>query len=295
MTTMTGVLARTPVSSTSVPSKHLRPGAAAPWLSGALALVAAAAAAATFFGDGILTGPAVGVGNARGTALVVLILAVPALAASMAGALRGSVRALFVWLGATVYLLYNAVLFVFATPFNHLFLVYVAMLSLALWSAVFLVRAIDRDALATRFSRRLPARTIAAYLLTVAGLNTLIWLRTAVPASLSAEPTSFLDEIGLTTSPTFVQDLAFWLPLTVLAGVLVWRRVPWGYVIAGTMLTYGVLEAVGVAVDQWFGYHADPTTSYASPGGMWLFVGLAVVGLAPAYLFLRSIDRGPTG
>jgi hypothetical protein len=62
-------------------------------------------------------------------------------------------------------------------------------------------------------------------------------------------------------------------------------------VVAGPILVYGVLEAVGVAVDQWFGYRADPTTSYASPGGVWLFAGLAMVGLIPAYLFLRGIGR----
>ena len=260
-------------------------------LSGALAVVAAIAATATFFLDGILTGPAVAVGNARGTAFVILVLGVPVLVGSIALTRRGSVRSLFVWLGATAYLLYNAVMFLFATPFNHLFLVYVAMLSLSLWTVVLLVPAVDRELIASRFSPGLPARGIGAYLATVATLNTLIWLRTAVPATVSDEPTSFLDEIGLTTSPTFVQDLAFWLPLTALGGVLLWRRTAWGYMIAGTMLTYGILEAVGVAVDQWFGYRADSTTSYASLGGMWLFVGLAVVGLVPTYLFLRSIDR----
>jgi len=56
------------------------------------------------------------------------------------------------------------------------------------------------------------------------------------------------------------------------------------------MLVYGVLEAVGVAVDQWFGYHADPSTSYASLGGVWLFVGLAAVGLIPASVFLRRVS-----
>jgi hypothetical protein len=156
---------------------------------------------------------------------------------------------------------------------------------------VFAVRAVDRDALAARCRPGLPARALGAYLVTVAVLNALIWLRTAVPASLSAEPTAFLAEVGLTTSPSFVQDLAFWLPLMALAGVLLWRRTGWGYLTAGTMLTYGVLEAVGVAVDQWFGYRADPTTSYASLGGMWLFVGLSAVALTTAYLFLRAVDR----
>jgi hypothetical protein len=288
---MTSLLIRREAPSTTTVHRGVfAPRGAAYTLARALAVVTAIAAIATFFLDGILTGPAVAIGNARGTALVILILGVPVLLGSIALTRRGSVRALFVWLGATAYLLYNAVMLLFATPFNHLFLVYEAMLSLSLWTVVLLVLAIDRERLASRFSPGLAARGIGAYLAAVATLNTLIWLRTAVPATMSDEPTSFLEEIGLTTSPTFVQDLAFWLPLTVLGGVLLWHRTAWGYVIAGPMLVYGILEAVGVAVDQWFGYRADPTTSYASLGGMWLFAGLAIVGLVPAYLFLRSID-----
>ena len=39
-------------------------------------------------------------------------------------------------MGTVAYLLYNAFMLLFATPFNALFLVYVALLSLALWSLV---------------------------------------------------------------------------------------------------------------------------------------------------------------
>jgi len=258
-------------------------------LSAALAVIVTIAATVTFFADGILTGPAVAVGNARGTALVLLVLGVPALCGSLVATMRGSARALFVWTGVVLYMLYNAVMFLFATPFNQLFLVYVAMLSLSIWSVVFLVRDIDRDAVARRVSRRLPARGIGTYLVVVAVLNALVWLRTAVPESLSDEPASFLTDIGLTTSPTFVQDLAFWLPLMSMAGVLLWRRTPWGYLTAGSIVTYGVFEAVGVACDQWFGYRADPDTSFASPGGVWLFAGVSVVGLAVAALFLANV------
>ena len=38
------------------------------------------------------------------------------------------------WLGAAAFLLYNSLMFVFATPVNPLFLLYVAMLSLSAWS-----------------------------------------------------------------------------------------------------------------------------------------------------------------
>ena len=97
-----------------------------------LAVASALAGLLTILAPGLLSGPPVMNGSARGTALVVVLVAVPSLVAGVAGARRGSVRGLAVATGATAYLVYNAVLFVFATPFNRGFLVYEAMLGLAI-------------------------------------------------------------------------------------------------------------------------------------------------------------------
>ena len=86
-------------------------------------------------------------GSARGTALVVLLVGVPVLACSLVLARRGSAIAVVTWLAAVGFLLYNALMFVFATPVNRLFLLYLAMLSLAVWSAGTLLWHIDVPAL----------------------------------------------------------------------------------------------------------------------------------------------------
>ena len=63
------------------------------WLSAALAVVALVASAVGVFVLGIFRDPAMTVGNARGTALVILVVAVPTLVVSMILAARGSLRA----------------------------------------------------------------------------------------------------------------------------------------------------------------------------------------------------------
>jgi hypothetical protein len=260
------------------------------WLSGTLALVAAAAAAATFFIPGVLRGPAVMNGSARGTALVVLVVAVPALVLAMWSAATGSVRALVVWLGAIASIAYQTVLFTFYTPFNQLFLLYVAMFGLAFWSAVGLVQQVDVEALRTRFSRRLPVRAIAAYALVIVALNALAWLRNVIPGVLSSAPPNWLDGTGISTNPIYVQDLAFWLPLTAVAAVWLWRRRPWGYLIVGSILTYWVIESLSVAVDQWMGSAADPASTVASAAMTPVFGVLALVGLIPLYLYFHHLS-----
>lgn len=260
------------------------------WLSGALALVTALAAATTFFIPGVLRGPAVMNGSARGTALMILVLGIPALLIAMWSAANGSIRALIVWLGVIAYLSYNAVMFIFATPFNQLFLLYVAMFSLCFWSATSILHQVDVEALHARFSPRLPVRGLAAYALFIVALNALVWLRNVVPSVLSSTPPSWLDGTGLGTHPVYVLDLAFWLPLMAVAAFWLWRRRPWGYLLVGSILTMWVIESVGVAVDQWMGSAADPASTVASAAMTPVFVVLALVGLIPLYVYFRHLN-----
>lgn len=270
---------------------HLSVGRASYWVSAPLAAISATAAAFTFFAPGLLRGPAVMNGSARGTALVVLFVAVPALVLSMVATSRGSARAVIAWLGAAAYITYNSVLFLFATPFNELFLLYEAMLALSLWSMVAVLHAIDVPSFAARYSSRLPARAIAAYMLAIAGLNGLVWLAKVVPALMSGGTPSFLDGTALPTNPVFVQDLAVWLPLMAVAGIWLWRRTPWGYLVSGLLLVMYVIEGLGVAADQWFGSTADPASPVASMAVVPMFVALTVIGLVPLYFHFRNLDR----
>lgn len=271
----------------------LWPGVAAYWVSGALGLVAAIAGAITFFVPGVLRGPAVMNGSARGTALVLLLVAVPALTLSMLFAAKGSARAVIAWLGAVAYIVYNSVLFLFATPFNNLFLLYVAMLSLSLWSMAAVLHAIDVPSFARRFSEHLPARAIAAYMLVIVGLNALAWLWQVVPGMLSTTSPKFVGGTGLQTNPVFVQDLAVWLPLMAVAAIWLWHRTSWGYVISGLLLVMYVFEGLGVAADQWFGSTADPTSTVASAAAVPMFLVLAVIGLVPLFFHMENLDRQP--
>lgn len=262
---------------------------AAYWLSGALAAVATAAAAAMVAVPGILGGTPAMNGSARGTALVVLGLAVPTLLLSMLWAWHGSARAVLVWLGAVGYLLYNAVMFLFATPFNRLFLLYVAMLALALWSAGSVLSRLDARVFPNPSASRLWLRVIAIYSWVVVAFNALAWLRGIVPGLLGREAPAFLAGTGLLTSPVYVQDLAVWLPLMAIGAAWLWMRRPRGYVVVGALLTLWVLESTSVAVDQWFGHTADPASPAASMAVVPLFAALAVVGLAPLYVHLRHL------
>jgi hypothetical protein len=224
------------------------------WL---LAASAVLAAGGSLFFPGLLAGAPVTDGNLRGTALVVLVVAVPMLLSGLAVAARGSARGLVVWLGAVVYLTYQGVLFCFATPMNNLFLTYVAVLGLGLWTIVTLLVQVDPVAFRSQVREGMPYKVVAWVLGVLAALNALAWLARILPATFSDNPRSLLAGSGLLTNPIFVQDLAVWIPAGLVAAVLVWHRQVWGVLLAASLLAFYVIEGVSVASDQWWGARAD--------------------------------------
>jgi len=251
----------------------------------AVAVTTIATALTAFLPD-ILTGPVMTNANARGTALVMLVGGVPLLLLGLWASGRGSWRGTLVALGALAYLLYNDVLLVFATPFNRLFLIYEAAFALTLFTAILALVRLDAGAIAERIGR-LPFRGLAVYGWVVIVLNVLAWLRSVGPATLAEDPTSFLQGTGVATNPVIAEDFAFWLPGAAVVAWLLWHRRPTGIVLFGAWLVYGLIESIGVAVDQTMGYLADPVAAAAAPAGVAIFLALAAVGLVPLFVYLR--------
>jgi hypothetical protein len=260
-------------------------------LSMVLAVVAWITAALTFFLPDILLGPAVTNGNARGTALVVMALAVPMLLIAVALASRGSTRAIFALLGSVFYLGYNAFLFLFMTPFNRLFLLNVALLSLSVFTALALTLGCDRERLLDP-RKRFPHRQLAILVWVIVALNAAAWLAEIVPAIIGPDPLVMVEGTGVATNAIYIQDLAVWLPLMGLAAWGLWNQRSMGVLLTGSWLFFGVIEAIGIAVDQWFGHQADPTSPLASVTTAVAVMGvLLLVNLFGVFYYLRAGQR----
>jgi hypothetical protein len=253
-----------------------------------LSVIVLAAAALTAFIPGVVRGTAVMNGSARGTALVLLLVAVPLLVVSMVVVARGGVRPVIAWLGADAYILYNSVLFLFITPFNQLFLLYVAMFTLSFWSLVMVLKVMDVPVFARRFSATFPVRPIAAALAVIGALNALAWLANVLPAVFSSAMPAFLAGTGLTTNPIYVQDLSFWVPLELISAIWLWQKRPWGFVNVGALLVFGATESISIAVDQWMGSAADPSSTVASAYFTPIFGVVAALMLIPLFFYFNN-------
>jgi hypothetical protein len=215
---------------------------------------------------------------------------VPVLVASMVLSQRYALAVLG-WIAALASIGYQAVLFLFATPFNSFFFLYVALASLAIWSLVALLPRVDVTQIAAAFGPRTPARVVSAYLVVNAVLFGALWLGATVPAVLSAETPAFLEGTGMLTGPVQVLDLGFTLPLMLLAATLLWQRRPWGFALAGALLVMLAIETLSIAVDQWLGYVADPSSPAASAQIVPVMGVLTVIGLVALGAFARGTLR----
>ena len=115
--------------------------------------------------------------------------------------------------GAGAFLLYNSLMFVFATPANRLFLLYLAMLALAAWSAGAVLRQVDVAAFGALFSRQTPVKGIAVYMWVIVALNAATWLVRIIPAIAAGGPPAYLRGTGMPVNVVYVQNLALWLPV----------------------------------------------------------------------------------
>lgn len=255
-------------------------------LTTALLVVVGLIGVTTLAAPTVLRDPPGYAGNALGTWAVALLVAAPVVAVAMRAAARGSLAARVVWLGGVGYLLYQAILSSFSLQFNELFLLYVASLSLGVWTFIAVLATIDVGEVAARVPQRFPARLVGGYLIATALAFGALWLADVFPAVASGARPLSLRGTTLPVNPVQVIDFAFTLPVSFVAGLWLWRRRPWGYVLGGTMLVLLLIESVSIAVDQYAGHRLDPTQPV---GTVALFVVLTAIGAVPTLMFLRGI------
>lgn len=266
----------------------------APWVLSVSLLVAAAIATISALAvPETLHGPAVMVGSMRGTALVMLVIALPILVVSMAAARQNRLLGFVGWIASLVFVTYQAWMFLFAIPFNGFFLVYVAMLGCGFWGVVALLLRLRTEPFASQFGRSMPVRLLAGWMIASCLAFYALWLKNVVPALFQGADPAFLEGSGMVTATNYVLDMALFLPFTLIVAVALWRRTSWGLVVGGAMLLMLVLESLAIAVDQWFGSLADPASPVASAAVTPMFIVITAIGAVALGIWFRGTIRTP--
>lgn len=179
-----------------------------------------------------------------GTDALTLFVGLPILLGSMWFARRGSLIGLLCWPGGLFYILYVYAFYVLEVPFNWLFLPYVVLVAMSMYTTIGLVASIDGEAVRRRLNSGVPVRTIGAIFILIAVLFIIVDAGSIITSLASHSP------VDTTTRVSWVADFTIQLPAELVIGILMWRREAFSYVAApGLLLQAGVLNA-GFAIVQ---------------------------------------------
>ena len=209
-------------------------------ISGIVAIImSVASVAGLLYGSHIY--PASQVSSNIGTDALNLVVGLPILLGSMWFARRGSLIGLLFWPGALFYILYVYIFYVLGVPFNTLFLLYVVLFTLSIYTTIGLVASIDSEAIRRRFSG-IPARSIGGMFILIAILFITVDVFLIVTTLASRAP------VDSTTQVSWIADFTVQLPALLVVGILLWRREAFGYVAAPGLLLQGGVLNVGFAL-----------------------------------------------
>lgn len=183
--------------------------------------------------------------SSRGTDAVTLILGIPLLIVATLRYRRGSLRWGLLLVGTLGYFLYVYASLTLNAAYNDLFLVYVALCSASLFALILAYRSIELPALQSHFLPNLPRRGPALFMVASGLVTLIIWLSPLLSALVQGQPPALLG--SSTTMVTDALDLAIITPATIIAGALILRRSPLGYLIACSLLVLEMLLAPLIA------------------------------------------------
>jgi hypothetical protein len=254
-------------------------------LAGLAALLAGAAAALGLLIPNLYRDAPFWAQQAQGTDVATLFGAVPILLVSLWVARTGSLIGRLGAIAGVLYLIYNYAIFAFAVEVNPLLAVYIAILSLAVWSLslTLFYGGTPRTPLPG-----LPRRATAGVLIVVAVVFALLWLSQITAATLTGQIPVDLERAELPTNPVWTLDLAFFLPLCILAAVGLLRRAAAAGAFALPMLIWLSLTSAGIVAAFVFAtLGGDPLP--VVPLVLVSAIGL-VTGALAAYAVLRARD-----
>lgn len=220
-----------------------------------------------------------------GNDLVTLVLALPLLLVGLALERRGALPGRLLWLGGLGYAAYNYAFYLFGAALNAFFLLYIAALLLATAAMVLVLSRTNAHAVAAGFSPRTPVKLVGGYLVFAAVGLTVVWVVMWAGYVLAGRPTPGSPE---TFKLVAALDLTLMVPALALGGILLWRRHPWGYLIAILASVQGALYLTVLALN---GALFILRGLAEAPGELPVWGTLAVATTIAAVLLLLHVRR----
>jgi hypothetical protein len=192
---------------------------------------------------------------------VTLLLGIPLLIIGLLMARTGSLKGRFVLAGTLGYFLVTYLFYLVMGMYNVLFLVYVLLLATSFFAFILTLLSFDRQQLPSSFLSATPYRLTGGFLIFQAVAIALLWLSIVVPPLLDRSIIPVQVE-HYTTLVVQGLDLGLLLPAGFVAGLLFYKKRPFGYLFApiyfvflSLLMTALTAKVIAMAV---LGYNVIP-------------------------------------
>jgi hypothetical protein len=215
-----------------------------------------------------------------------LFIGLPLLALAIYLSQRNSLRGRLLLAGLLFYFFYVYLMATVGVAFNNLFLVYIVIFALSAVTFFLNLSNIDVAHLPTQISTRFPRRLFIGFVFTISAVLTILWLGRIFPIMRTGQFPP--DVAGMTTLVSQGIDLGMVVPLALSAGILLGRRSPLGYLLAGITLTHGLM--MFISIPAWIVVplirEGKINLFKASP-----FLVLSLIGIVLTGLFYRNVQE----
>jgi hypothetical protein len=214
---------------------------------------------------------------------VTLLLAVPLLLFGLVTAIRGSTRGLLLWLGMIAYAVYNYAFYLFGAALNVFFPLYVLAVVVAATALILALSRLDVSAVVGGFRPTTPVRAIGGALTCIGIGLAAVWIAMWAGYALAGRPTPIDPEAFKIVAAL---DLTLMVPALTAGGVLLWRRNPWGYVIASLSSLQGALYLLVLSVNSIIAIQRGLASA---PGELPIWGTLTVITSVIAFALLANL------
>jgi hypothetical protein len=218
-----------------------------------------------------------------------LVIAVPLLLMSSLGARRGSARAFLLCVGTVGYAVYNYAFYLLGATLNAFFPLYVLTVVLAAVILILTLAKLDAALMALSARPAVPLPLIGGSFVIIGLGLALVWTVMWAAHVFAGRATPVDPEtFGLVAA----LDLSMMVPAWVCGGVLLWRRRPWGVVLAAIAGVQGSLYLAVLSINSLIAIERGLATW---PGELVVWAPLAAVTVSVTLLLLVSVQSRNKG
>jgi hypothetical protein len=168
--------------------------------------------------------------------VVTLCLGIPILLISLYFARKGSIKGRILLAGTLLYFLLTYLFYLAMAMFNPMFLVYVLLLSASFFALILTIYPLLSENLSEFFHPRLPVKFLGGFLIFNAIAIGSMWLQVVIPPLVNDTIPIDLDHYTTLIVQGF--DLALFLPISFISGILLIKRAPIGFLLGSVYFVF---------------------------------------------------------